>query len=429
MSGLSDIMDRINEINTVFVDATKTNDKRLEELAKGNEARANELQQTLDKQNSAITALTKQRDEMHRDMVQMKERVEIAEALIDRPKGTPEERLDNEHKTTFFNALRKGFQDSELNGKLRLLESKTLLGKDVTIGSSIGGGYGLPKEIGDRIDKLILALSAVVGEVRQVQVGTSDYQELVSIFGGTSSWISETGSRTASGTPNLRNCKPTWGELYSYPQVSEWALQDIFFDVAGWLTGDVADGMSKNLATAIWSGSGSNQPTGMTNTAPVSTADSASPMRAAAAYQFVALLSAPSPLRINMDSIINLVYTLKPGYRGTAKFAMNSTVQGAVRTLKSTQGIYYWEPSQQAGQPDLLLGYPVFTWEDMSNNVAAGTPVAFGAFNRAYLLVNRVGLNITQDNISLPGYVKFYVRRRWGGIPLNNDAVKFLKNA
>jgi len=36
---------------------------------------------------------------------------------------------------------------------------------------------------------------------------------------------------------------------------------------------------------------------------------------------------------------------------------------------------------------------------------------------------------IQSESVTNPGYVRFYVRRRYGGIPLNNDAVKFLKVA
>lgn len=426
------ILDKIDEIGVAWQEFRKTNDAKLAELAKGNESRANELQQSLEKMNAVIGASTKARDDMTRELALMKERIELAEALLDRPKGTPQERLDSEHTECFIKALRRNFSDQELNSKLKAVESKQrdLLGKDVTIASNIGGGYGVPKEIGATIEKLMLSLSDIVANVKMVTVGTSDYQELVSIFGGTSAWIAEASTRTATGTPNLRNCKPTWGELYSYPTVSEWSLQDIFFDVANWLTQDIADGMAKNLSTSIYSGNGTAQPTGMTNTAPVATADYASPMRAAAAYQFVSLTSAPSPLRVNMDSIMGLVYGVKPMYRAGAKFAMNSTVQGSVRALKSTYGVYYWEPSVQLGQPDRLMGYPVFTWEDMGNNVAGAYPIAFGNWNRAYLLVARRELNITQDvGITAPGFVKFYVRRRYGGIPLNNDAVKFMKLA
>ena len=57
-------------------------------------------------------------------------------------------------------------------------------------------------------------------------------------------------------------------------------------------------------------------------------------------------------------------------------------------------------------------------------------PIAFGNFARGYLLVDRVGLRITIDNnITTPGRVKYFIRRREGGHVLVNDAVKFLKCA
>ena len=44
-----------------------------------------------------------------------------------------------------------------------------------------------------------------------------------------------------------------------------------------------------------------------------------------------------------------------------------------------------------------------------------------------YLAVDRVGLRMTMDNITTPGYVKYYVRRRQGGKVYNDDAIKLLK--
>jgi HK97 family phage major capsid protein len=427
------ILEKIDEIGVAWTEFRKVNDARLEELKKGNDARANEHGEALTKINAALQLYTKQRDDLTREFNVLRERMELAEALLDRPKGTPEEKVAAEHKEVFFKALRKGFQDHELNHKLRLIEGKQreMEGKDITL-TAIGGGYGLPKEIAAEIEKLVLKFSDIVANVKQVTVGTSDYQELVSIFGGNCGWVAETATRTATGTPNLRNVKPTWGELYSYPQISEWSLQDIFFDVVAWLTQDISDGMAVALATSIWNGNGTANLTGMTNSAPTTTADYASPMRAPAIYQYLAVnavgLDNTSPTKVTMDSIINLVYNLRPTYRQGAKFAMNSTVQGYVRLLKSTYGVYYWEPSVQLGQPDRLLGYPVFTWEDMGQaKTLNALAIAFGNFNRAYLLVNRRELNITQDNVTNPGYVRFWVRRRYGGMPLNNDAVKFLK--
>lgn len=425
------IIEQIDKMGTAWAEYQKINDQRLEEVKNGNEARAKELSAQLEKLDKVLTEAVKSKRDAENQLVAMRDRVELLEALADRPKGSPQEKIEGEYKNLFLQSLRKRFNDPEINDQMYKLQKQAVEYKDVTIGSTIGGGYGLPKEISASIDKLILKFSDIVNEVKTVQVGTSDYQELVSIHGGTSGWVSEVGSRTATGTPNLRNCKPTWGELYAYPQVSEWSLQDIFFNVQEWLTGDIADGMAVALSTAIWNGNGSARPTGMTNTTPVTTDDYASPLRAATAYEYMGLATPNSPNRLTeADSIIDLVYLLRAGYRQGAKFAMNSVTQGAVRKLKDQYGQYLWQPSLQLGQPDQLLGYPVFTWEDMGNhNVVDAFAIAFGNFKRAYTLAYRTELAVTLDQVTNPGYVRFYVRRRYAGIPTNNDAVKFLRIA
>ena len=130
------------------------------------------------------------------------------------------------------------------------------------------------------------------------------------------------------------------------------------------------------------------------------------------------------------DDIIDLVYKLNPRYRAGSMFAMNTTTQGAVRKFKDSNGQYLWQPSLQLDQPDRLLGYQIMTWEDMADPTTAdGFPVGFGNWARAYLLTSRTELMIQQEGVTNPGYIRFYVRRRYGGFPLNNDAVKLIKLA
>ena len=415
------ILEAVDQIGSTVSEYQKTNDERLEALSKGLDGRARELEQKLIKMDEGLDNAITAKKAAEAELEKQRSRIEMLEALAERPRGTPEEVARKEYADTFFKGLREGFQNQDVNTKLR-----TLAQKDVTLASNAGGGFALPKEIGATVDALLLKQSEIVANVKNIRVGTSDYQELVSIHGGTSGWVSETGTRSATGTPNLRSQKPTWGELYAYPQVSEWSIQDIQFNVAEWLTNDVSEGMAQALSTAIWNGNGSSKPTGMTNTAPVLTDDYASPLRAAAAYEYIVVGSSPQALK--SDDIINLVYQLNPRYRSMAKFAMNTVTQGHVRKMKDTNGQYLWQPSLQAGQPDRLLGYEVFTWEDMGNPTTGNAfPVAFGDFSRAYLLTSRTELMIQSESITNPGYVRFYVRRRYGGIPLNNDAVKFIK--
>jgi len=424
------ITEGFDKINQLITDERKMNDERYDALEKNDEARAKDLDLQLDRIGTDIVEAQKQYKEDGRKAALLAERVDILEAMNDRPGKTQSEKFHDEHKEAFIDAMRGAFRNNRLNGKVDDLVTKAGDVKDVNIGTNADGGFAVPEEISRNIGKLMLRMSDVLNEINFVQVGTSDYKELITINGTTTAWVAETGSRTAKSEPTLRQITPTWGELYTYLKASEWSLDDIFFNVQSWLEENAAEQMAKAVDLSIWSGDGSSKPTGMTNSAPVSTADTASPIRAAAAYQYVPTNQA-SPQAVNADDIIDLVYTLNRAYRGNAKFGCNTTTQGVMRKLKSSNGDYYWNPSFQSNQPDLLLGYPVFTFEDMADPTTAdGLYLGFGDWRKAYTLTYRAELRVTVDaNITTPGFYNFYVRRRFGGIVRNNDALKLLKLA
>lgn len=423
----NELMGAIENIGRAFDEFKTTNEERLEEERKGNQARAQELSQKLDRIEAELTDAQKQKRTIEARLEAQKDRLEILEAVNDRPRGTVQDKLKDEYKTAFTAWMRSSGKDHEAEQKMRDLKVKAREYKDIVIGTDASGGYAVPEQIGAQVDALLLKRSDILNEIDMIQVGSSDYKELISIHGGTSGWVGEAGSRSATGTPTLRQITPTWGELYAYPQASEWSLQDAFFSVENWLVNDIADGMGKNLEAAIYNGNGSDKPTGLFNTAPVSTADYASPLRAAAAFQYIPSAGA-SPVAMSFDHLINAVYSLNRAYRPNAKWGMNTTTQGAVRKLKDSDGQYLWQPSLQVGQPDLLLGYPVFTFEDLGDyNTAAALYATFGDHRRAYVMTYRRELAITTDSVTSPGYTKFYVRRRYGGIVRHNDCLKVLK--
>lgn len=433
-----------NAIETAFVelqksiaDMRKDNDDSLKALKEGHEVRHKELQLSCEKQDTQITALTKNVNDLIRANQIKNDRIELLEAMADRPKGDIIVKMSNEDEQLFVKQLRsigdggayRAAQEARNVLRAKAMEIKA---GEIASGTALLGGNAVPKVISDQIERLILKTSGVVDAIGVKSVGTSDYNKVVTISGQSGAWAAELGSRSQGTNPNTRNVKPTQGELYAYLYASKESLQDLMFDVAAWLVNDVAESHAVKLATSIYSGNGSGQCTGMTNTTPTATADYASPMRAAAVYQFVSHsgIDTSSPNRITLDILQAAIASLAPGYRAGAKFAMNTFTQGYVRRLKDTTGQYLWQPSVQAGQPDMLFGYPVFTWEDLANgNTVDGFCAAFGNWSRAYELVNRGPLEIVTDNITTVGTTKFWVSRRWGGIPSNNDALKFVRNA
>jgi len=432
MSTLAEINQAIDKIGTAYEAYKETNDKRIAALEKGNKSEVAELEVKLGKIDKDIVKFDGLKTSLEREIEFQRNRLELLEARASNPKKTATDVLNDEYKSAFNGWIRSKGQDYGYAQKMDSLAAKARLEhKDITIGTPSAGGYAVPEEISRTIEQLELKFSPVRRLVKVVQVGTSDYKELVSLRGASSGWVGETGSRVATDTPTLREVVPTHGELYAYPQVSEWSLDDIFFNVESWLTDEVAQEFALQEGAAVISGNGSSKPTGMLNTTPVLTADFASPLRAAAAYQYIVSDTdaddSPASPGIRADTLIDTVYALNSAYRSEAQWIMNSLTTASVRKLKDTTGQYHWQPGLQVGQPAMLLGYPVETWEQMSDIAANNFPIGFGAWRRAYLLVDRVGLRITRDNVTNIGFVRFYVRRREGGIVLNNDAAKFIR--
>jgi HK97 family phage major capsid protein len=429
---MSDIKQAIEAVGEKFAELKEHNEKMLDAERAGREAEAKQLSATLDKISESLGEAVKARKEAERRQATLADRVEILEAVNDRPGKTAQDKIRNEHKALMIEWLRSGGQDQDAVKKAQELNLKAREYKDVVVGQNLHGGFAVPEEISREVDKLLLKSSEIVANVKSVNVSTPDYKELVSINGVTYNWSSETGTRSATVNPTLRECAVTHGELYAYVSASNWSLQDIFFNVESWLVENLVEGFAKGLDLAIFNGNGSSRPTGMTNSAPTSSDDYASPMRAASVYEYIAIPTAgSSPFTTNgitPDSIINLVYSLNPKYRGGSKFAANTVTQGHIRKMKGSDNNYLWQPGMQQGQPDRLMGYEVFTWEDLGAPTTANAlPVAFGDFKKAYSLALIQGMQIVRDQVTVPGYTKFYVSRRFGGIPTNNDAVKFLK--
>lgn len=301
------------------------------------------------------------------------------------------------------------------------------------------GGHAVPELIQRQIDRLVLDLSPFRGAVNVINAGGPDVKLLVDTLGTASGWVGESDARSETATPGLQQVAPTHGELYALPKTSEWALNDIFFDVANWLTTSVAEEFAYQEGEAIVNGDGTNKPSGFLGVGtPVAIGDEDSPARAFGTLEYVPTGAAStfgndrvgSPPGDPGDTFIDCVYKLKARYRANARWSMNKATLGTVRKFHDADGNYLWAPGMQAGEPGRLIGYPVLEAEAMPDVGANAFPVAFGDFRAAYTLVDIVGMRMTRDdNLTAKGFVLFYTRRRMGGILRVDDPLKLIKIA
>jgi HK97 family phage major capsid protein len=197
-------------------------------------------------------------------------------------------------------------------------------------------------------------------------------------------------------------------------------------DIAAWLADEVSIAFSEAEGTAFISGSGVNRPRGLLS---YDTVADASYAWGKLGYVVSGVAAALTDSTNNgIDALLNLVYAPKQGYRQNARFLMNRKTQSVVRKIKSkTEELYLWQPSVQAGQPATLAGYPIVDDDNMPDIAAGVFPIAFGDFQRGYLIVDRQGVRVLRDPFTNKPYVHFYTTKRVGGGVQNFEALKLLK--
>jgi len=305
--------------------------------------------------------------------------------------------------------------------------------------NSTSGGVMIPETIAAEILKKVVDLSPMRGLVRVTPVSSPNYERLVDVNGTASGWAAEATTRSETGTPVVERVVFTHGELYAAPKSSNWALNDIVFDVAGWLVNRVGEEFAKQEGAAIISGNGTNKPTGFLAGTPVAIADddALSPPRAfgvlqykptgaAASFQGDRLASpAGDPAGVFYDA----KYGLRAEYRMRAQWLMNSLTLAAVMKFRNADGDYIFREGLTLGTPDTILGTPATIMEDMPALGANTFPVAIGDFNAGYELIDITGMSIIRDDVTAKGHTIFYVARRLGGKVTDDDAIKLIKCA
>ena len=421
------VADALDKIATAFDEYKKTNDARIEAVKSGASTEA--LDAKLAKIDAHIDSLG-----------EVKSKLEKMETKLARPGMGDAGRQDGESKEAveyrhaFLDWVRAP-GDHERQQKAataaKQLEAKSRDGRETRATQTVtstgsAGGFALP----EIIERQIARLSVDISPIRQIAtvrtVGSPDYKELFDVNGAGFEWLGEADARNQTNTPDLAEVAPTFGMASAKPQASEESLDDLFFDVENWLISSAAEAIAQGEGVAFISGNGTKKPTGfLAGPTPVTTADSS---RAFGTLQYIASGQAAA-MPTSLDTLYDLIYSLRARYRNNARWVTSKLVLSALRKYKNSEGDYLWQNAIAAGQPNTFMGYPVIEAEDMPTVGAGAFPLAFGDFKEGYLIADRVGMRITRDEITTPGFVKFYVRKRLGGKIRNSQAIKLLKIA
>jgi HK97 family phage major capsid protein len=352
-------------------------------------------------------AESKQADALKSALTELRAEIKALETAAGRPAIVSNITTDNETKA--FDMYLRGGDTVEIKQMSALVPAE--------------GGYTVPKLIDSQIQKAVVDISPMRSIARVVSVTTPDFHIPFSTGGTASAWVGEKDARPETATSAIVEIVPSFGELYANPFVTQTILEDSQFDIASFVTTEVATEFARSEGAAFVNGDGAKKPKGLLSVTTALTPD------ATRAFGTVQIVKSGDAAKITSDSIIALVHSLKAAYRPNAKFVMNKDTLGQVRMLKDSTGRYLWQDSLQSGVPGLLCGYEVVEMEDMPNVAANSTPIAFGDFQRAYTIADRVGMSMLYNPYIAAPYVTYQTRKRVGGCVVDTAAYKLLKIA
>lgn len=289
------------------------------------------------------------------------------------------------------------------------LRGKRLVHNVLSEGTDANGGYLCPEEFERQI---ITGLDEANVMRTLCHVITTQNERKIPIAAthSVANWTAENAAYTESDPTFAQKTIDAY-KLTDLVKVSIELLQDSAFDLEAYIAKEFARAFGIAEEQAFCVGTGSGQPTGLftENGGTVG-------------------VTAASATAITADELISLVYALKTPYRRNAKFLMNDATVSQIRKLKDGNGAYLWQPSVQAGQPDKLLGYELYTSPYVPTAAASALTVAFGDFDN-YWIADRAGRTVQRLNelYSTNGQVGFVATERVDGKIILPEGIQLLQ--
>lgn len=347
---------------------------------------------TYTKMEADIDALT---NEIHR-----LERQEQREAEMSKPINTP---LTSKPSGSMAPEKKGRASDAYKEGMLTALRTNfRQVSNILQEGVDADGGYLVPEEYDNRLIK-VLNDENIMRKLGHKITTSGDHKINIASTEPAAAWIEEGGALQFSDA-QFSQILLDAHKLHVAIKVTEELLYDSAFNLENYIIDEFGKALSNAEEDAFLNGTGVGQPLGLFATTGGGTV-----------YKTVTKLTA--------DDIMNLVYALKRPYRKNSAFIMNDQTIATIRTFKDNNGAYMWQPSYQAGEPDKLLGYPVYT-----SPFAPTDAIAFGDYS--YYNIGDRGTRSFKQLTELfagNGMIGFVAKERVDGKLILPEAVQILK--
>lgn len=312
-----------------------------------------------------------------------------------KPEDKKTGRASNEYKNAVLSAMRSNFKRVD---------------NVLSEGVDADGGYLVPTEYDNRLidgleeENIFRKLGTTI---------TTSGERKINIAGSkpAAAWIDE-GEALTFGDAKFDQILLDAHKLHVAVKVTEELLYDNAFGLEKYILNAFTKALSNAEEDAFLNGDGNKKPLGIF---------------AETGGGEVAVTTA-SATTITADEIINLVYKLKRPYRKDSAFIINDQTLAIIRKLKDGNGAYMWQPTLTVGEPDRLLGYPVYTSAYVATVEAGKAVIAFGDFS--YYNIGDRGTRSFAELRELfagNGMVGFVAKERVDGKLVLPEAVQILK--
>ncbi len=303
----------------------------------------------------------------------------------------------DEYKSAFWQNLRSKIPEREVLNALQ-------------VGTDVEGGVLAPDEYQRTLMESLQDENIFRKLARVIHTSSGENKIPVVASKGSASWIEESAMFPESDD--------TFGlvaigayKLATMIRVSEELLNDSVFDVPAYIAKEFPPRIGAAEEQAFFTGDGKGKPTGIL-------AEGGAEVG----------VTATAGNTITMDEVMDLFYSLRAPYRRNSVFIMNDSTVKALRKLKTQSGDYIWQPSVQVGEPDKLLGRPIYTSTFMPTLEAGAKSILFGDLSY-YWVADRVGRKFKRLNelYAANGQVGFLGSERVDGKLILPEAVKCLQ--
>ena len=275
-------------------------------------------------------------------------------------------------------------------------------------GDDASGGYLVP----DEWDKRLINVLDEENIMRKLghRIKTSgDHKINIAATKPTASWVEEGGEFKFSDATFDQKILDAH-KLHVGIKVTEELLYDNQFDLESYILNEFGKALANAEEDAFLNGDGKHKPFGI--------------FHATEGGQRKVFTD---NVQISSDDLIDLIYTLNRPYRKRSSFVMNDMTVSSIRKLKDSTGHYLWQPALTAGEPDRLLGYPLYTSAYAPLMTAGSACISFGDYS--YYNIGDRGVRSYQELKELfagNGMVGFLMKERVDGRLVLSEAVQVL---